>query len=130
MKRLLDTDVVIDAIRGRRTEIRERLQALSPDELAISAITIAELWYGAEGSAEPERTRALFQEFITPFDVLPLDRHAAEHHGRLRHRLRRKPIGERDLLIAAIAVANGLIVATGSVREFGRVPDLVIEEWS
>lgn len=129
MKRLLDTDVVIDAIRGRRADIRERLQTLSPDELAVSAITIAELWYGAEASAEPERTQTLFAEFVAPFEVLPFDRNSAEHHGRLRHRLRRTPIGERDLLIAAIAVANRLTVATGNVREFRRVPGLSVEEW-
>lgn len=130
MKRLLDTDVAIDAIRGRRAKIRDRLQALSPDNLVLSAVTIAELWFGAEGSAEPDRTRLLFQEFVAPFEIVPFDRLSAEHHGRLRHRLHRQPLGERDLLIAAIAVANGLIVVTGNVREFGRVPDLAVEQWS
>jgi tRNA(fMet)-specific endonuclease VapC len=130
VRRLLDTDVVIDAIRGRPPGARRRLQAMSPDDVAVCAITVAELWYGAEGSQAPESTRALFEQFLQPFEVLPFDRPAAEHHGRLRHRLRQKPIGDRDLLIATIALANRLTIATRNVREFRRVPGLKIEDWS
>ena len=129
MRRLLDTDVVIDAIRGRPPAARRRLQSLSPDDLAISAITVAELSYGARKSRTPDATRTLFEEFLLPFEILPFDRSAAEEHGRLRHLLRRRPIGDRDLLIAAIAVAHGLAVATRNVREFRRVPDLNVEDW-
>lgn len=129
MKRLFDSDVVIDALRGRPA-VRRRLQALSPDDVAISAITIAELWYGAEKSNEPDRTRALFEEFLAPFEILPFDRPAAQDHGRLRYRLRQRPIGDRDLLIAAIALTRRLTIATRNVREFRRVPGLKVEDWS
>lgn len=66
---------------------------------------------------------------MAPFQVVPFDREAAEHHGRLRFALRHRPIGERDLLIAAIAAANRLTVVTRNIREFGPVPGLRVEEW-
>ncbi len=53
-----------------------------------------------------------------------------KHHARLRYALRHAPIGERDLLIAAIALANRLVVVTHNVKEFSRVPDLVVEDWA
>ncbi|MGH8953058.1 MAG: type II toxin-antitoxin system VapC family toxin [Acidimicrobiia bacterium] len=127
---LLDTNVVIQAIRGRPAKVRRRLNRVGPDDVTVSAITVAELWYGAERSAEPQRRKDVFEEFLKPYEDLPFDRPAGEHHGRLRHQLRHNPIGERDLLIAAIAMANDLIVVTSNVREFRRVPGLKVEDWS
>lgn len=130
MTRLLDTNVVIHAIRSRPLSVRQQLGRLSPEDVAVSTITVAELSYGAERSAEPERRRQVFEEFLRPYEILPFDRPAAEHHGRLRNELRHNPIGERDLLIAAIAVARGLVIVTSNVREFHRVPGLTVEDWS
>lgn len=127
---LLDTDVLIHAQRGDPPEVRARLEATAPEDLAISAVTVAELWYGAARSQEPARKRKLWTRFLEPFDVLPFDRAAAERHGELRHALRHQPIGERDLLIASIALAHGLTVVTANVREFRRVPGLTVDDWS
>lgn len=127
---LLDTNVVIHAIRARPVAVRSRLKRVSPEDVGISAVTVAELWYGAARSAEPERRRTVFAEFVDPYDIVPFDRAAGEQHGRLRYDLRRDPIGERDLFIAAIALAKGLVVVTGNVREFRRVPGLEVEDWS
>ena len=127
---LLDTNVLIHAVRGKPAGVRARLQALSPDDVAISTVTVAELWYGAARSADPERKRAAWTAALAPFAVLPFDRPAAERHGLLRHELRNNPIGERDLFIAAIALANNLTVVTHDVREYGRVPGLRVEDWA
>lgn len=62
--------------------------------------------------------------------MLSFDRAAAEEHARLRYLLRHAPIGERDLLVAAIASANGLRVVTSNLAEFTRVPGLEVEDWS
>lgn len=127
---LLDTNVLIEARRGRPVEVRNRLAARDPGDLAISAITIAELWYGAAKSNDPEASRAVWRRFLEDWSVLPFDREAAEYHGELRHALRRELIGERDLLIACVALANELTLVTANVREFGRVPGLRVEDWS
>lgn len=129
MRWILDTDVVVAAIRRNPLALREQLQATSPDDLAISTITVAELVYGAAKSRTPGRTRAVFEHFLSPYEILSFDRVAAEHHGRIRYDLRHQPIGERDLMIAAIALGAGATVATGNVREFGRVAGLRSEDW-
>ena len=115
---LLDTNVLINAVRGRPPGVRERLQQQSPDDVAVSSVTVAELWYGAEKSADPERKREAWATVLAPFQVVVFDRGAAEHHARIRYLLRRSPIGERDLLIASIALASDLTLVTHNAAEF------------
>jgi tRNA(fMet)-specific endonuclease VapC len=109
----------------------ERLKALSPEDLGVAVITLAELWFGARKSSRPERTRASVDAFLRPFEIIPLDKDAADWYAEIRFRLERRgrPIGERDLLIAAIARSRKLTVVTHNVGEFGRVPGLTIEDW-
>ncbi|MBI4586937.1 MAG: type II toxin-antitoxin system VapC family toxin [Planctomycetes bacterium] len=130
MEWLLDTNMLIFAARDRPKAVRRRLQDISPDDVAVSSITIAELWYGAEKSDDPPRKREAWRKFLEPYLVLPFERAAAEEHARLRYLLRQSPIGERDLLVAAIASANGLRVVTNNLAEFTRVPGLTVEDWS
>jgi tRNA(fMet)-specific endonuclease VapC len=128
---LLDTDAVVHALRGKHREtMRRRLQERSPEDFGVSAVTVAELLYGAARSREPEATRGLVQALLAPYDILPFDVEAAAQHARIRDALRPQPIGERDLLIAAIALANNLVLITSNSREFGRVPDLRWEDWT
>ena len=127
---LLDTNVLIHAVRGRPPRVRERLQQQSPDDVAVSSVTVAELWYGAEKSADPERKREAWATVLAPFQVVGFDRGAAEHHARIRYLLRRRPIGERDLLIASIALASDLTLVTHNAAEFSRVPKLRLEDWT
>jgi tRNA(fMet)-specific endonuclease VapC len=127
---LLDTNILIFAARDRPKAVRSRLQELSPDDVAVSSIAIAELWFGAEKSEDPPRKRQAWSKFLEPYSVLPFDRAAAEEHARLRYLLRHAPIGERDLLVAAIASANELGVVTNNLAEFTRVPGLKVEDWS
>lgn len=127
---LLDTNVLIHAVRGRPPAVRTHLQQQSPDDLVVSSITIAELWYGAEKSVNPAAKRAAWESVLAPFQVIAFDRSAAEHHARIRHFLRRTPIGERDLLIASIALAHELTLVTHNAEEFSRVPRLRVEDWA
>jgi tRNA(fMet)-specific endonuclease VapC len=127
---LVDTNTLIHAVRGRPAQVREELRRRPPSAIAVSAITIAELWYGAEKHSNASAKRAAWASALEPYEVLSFDRAAAEHHARLRYALRHAPIGERDLFIAAIAIARRLIVVTQNTGEFGRVPDLVIQDWT
>jgi tRNA(fMet)-specific endonuclease VapC len=127
---VLDTNTCIYALKleGR---VVERLRDHAPDELGVTIITVAELWFGAHKSARPAVARREMDGFLEPFEVLPFDREAAEAYARSRLALERigRPIGERDLLIASIALARGLVVVTHNVPEFGRVPGLETEDW-
>lgn len=127
---LLDTNVLIHAVRGRPPAVRTRLQTESPDDVAVSNVTIAELWYGAEKSADPERKHEAWVAVLAPFQIVAFERGAAEHHARIRYLLRRRPIGERDLLIASIALASDLTLVTHNAAEFSRVPNLRAEDWA
>ena len=129
MTYLLDTNAVIHAIRDRPRGVRSRLDREGPGRVSISAVTVAELWYGAEKSDRPGR-HALFEAFLAPYEILPFDEVAGRQHGRLRRQLRHTPIGEGDLFIAAIARARDLTVVTSNRREFVRVPGLRVEDWS
>lgn len=130
MRYLLDTDSCVYAIK-REPRIVERLRAHSPEDFGISAVTVAELWFGAAKSTRPKQTRESVDAFLIPFDVLPFGSAAAEAHAEARLHLERKgrPIGERDLLIAATAISLKLTVVTHNVREFSRVPNLPLEGW-
>jgi tRNA(fMet)-specific endonuclease VapC len=91
----------------------------------------AELFAGAMKSTDPARTLARQLRFLSQFISLPFDDRAAEAYGRIRTQLETAgaPIGPYDLQIAAIAVSSGLILVTHNTREFGRVPDLALEDW-
>jgi tRNA(fMet)-specific endonuclease VapC len=130
LKYLLDTNTCVYAIKRLPTVIR-RMEVLSPEDLGVTVITLAELWFGARKSSRPERTRASVDAFLRPFEVVPLDREAAESYADIRLHLAKsgRPIGERDLLIAAIARSRDLKVVTHHVGEFGGVPGLGVEDW-
>lgn len=130
MKYLLDTSTCVAALRGNRS-VTERLAVESPDDVAVSAMTVAELWHGVLKSRNPARTGPEVRAFLEPLAALPFDVPQAEAHARIRADLegRGMPIGERDLIIAATAVVRGLAVVTANQREFKRVPELEIEAW-
>jgi len=128
---LLDTNICIFAMKGN-AKVRARLEAMGPDALAISTVTLAELRFGALKSRHPLRARALADAFVAPFEVLEFDAGAAEHYAEIRLYLERRgaPIGERDLMIAAIGRSEGLTLVTNNRREFDRVPDLDVTDWA
>ena len=131
MRYVLDTNTCVYALK-RHDSVIERLQEHSPADLSVSIITVAELWFGARKSKRPESNRRSIDAFLKPLEVLPFDHAAAEAYAELRFALARagRPIGERDLQIASIAVARRLTVVTHDTSEFGRVPGLEVEDWA
>jgi tRNA(fMet)-specific endonuclease VapC len=130
MRYLLDTNTCIYGLK-RRGAVLDHLRQRSPADIAVSTITLAELWFGAVKSSAPAANRRSAEAFLLPFDVLPFDKEAADAYARARFELQRtgRPIGERDLLTASIALARGLTVVTHDVSEFERVPGLKAEDW-
>ena len=131
MRYLLDTNTCVCALK-RMPSVLERMRGLGPDDLAVSTVTLAELWFGARKSSRPEKTRASVDAFLAPLAVLDFDAGAAEVYAALRLALEKAgtPIGERDLLIAATASSRKLTVVTHTTREFSRVPGIVLEDWA
>jgi tRNA(fMet)-specific endonuclease VapC len=128
---LLDTNVCIQFLNSRNTAVQKHLMALSKEDAALCQIVKAELYYGAYKSLRREANLALLAKFFSQFVSLPFDDAAAETYGRFRAELTRRgtPIGPNDLMIAAIAVTQGLTLVTHNTSEFERVPGLVLIDW-
>ncbi len=131
MRYLLDTNTCIRYLNGRSKAISDRLNTLSDGDAAVCSVVKAELFFGAMRSQNPIKTLDGQQQFLSLFISLPFDDLAAEHYGRIRAALvsQGTPIGSNDLLIAAIALANNLILITHNTREFERVAGLRLEDW-
>ena len=128
---LLDSDIAIELLRGRNPKLSERLASVSRAEVSLSAVTVAELLFGAYRSGDSQRSLPLCRKFCSSFQVLPLNNAAAERAAEVRAHLEGKGqrIGAYDVLIAGIALAHGQIVVTRNTREFERVPGLEIQNW-
>jgi len=131
MKYLLDTNVCIRYLNGQSDKLRHRLESKMPGEIALCSIVKAELLYGVVKSAKPEKNLERLSYFLRGFQSLPFDDNSSEVYAKLRADLERagKPIGPNDLLIAATAMANQLILVTHNTKEFGRVAGLSLEDW-
>lgn len=131
LKYMLDTNIVIYTIKNRPEQVRQAFKQ-HENQMCISAVTLSELIYSAERSAQPERNLADINGMIARLEVAPFEEHAAEHFGQLRAELYRigKPIGPYDMMIAGHARAKGLILATNNMKEFERVPGLRVENWA
>ena len=131
MRYLLDTNVCVDYLTGRYPHVAERLQGAAPADVAVSAIAVAELRYGADKSARPDANHQALDILLGDVATLDFDREAAAAYGRLRTSLERDgtPIGPNDMLIAAQALAAQLILVTDNTGAFGRVKGLVVENW-
>lgn len=129
---LLDTNIVIYTLKNRITDFRNKIERVGIDNVAVSSLTIAELEYGAAKSNNPDAARAKLYEFLMPFEIKDFDTRAAECYGRIRANLEKAgtPIGPIDTMIAAIAVSNHSIIVTNNTKEFQRVSNLEIEDWS
>lgn len=126
LKYLLDTNIVIYVIKRRPLEVMGLFNQ-NAGRMAISAITLSELYHGAERSAN----LAVVEEFASLLEVLPYSAKASQHYGAIRAELEKagRPIGVNDLHIAAHARSEGLTLVTNNMGEFERVPGLLLENW-
>ncbi|MES1151053.1 MAG: type II toxin-antitoxin system VapC family toxin [Dongia sp.] len=127
---MLDTNICIYVIKNYPPQLLERFNALA-EQLSISAITLGELHYGAEQSAQRPKNLQAIAHFAARLDVLPFSPKAAIHYGQVRAELERAGtrVGPHDMLIAAHARSEGLIVVTHNRRELDRIDGLRVENW-
>lgn len=132
MLHALDTNTCIDLLRGKSRLVRDRMQELSPAQIAIPSLVYAELLLGAELSASSSCNRHLIERFTAPLCILDFDMRAAAAYAVIRARLMKDglSIGPNDIIIAATALSNQAILITANIREFSRVPGLLVENWT
>jgi len=125
----LDTDIVVAYLRGNDA-LAKRLHDAAAD-VAISAIVLAELFYGARLSARVEEHKATILRLLSIMPTVPFDRACAEAYAELKAGLKTigKPTGETDALIAATAMAHGATLISHNRRHFENVPALKLDDW-
>ena len=131
MRYLLDTNVCVDYLNGRFPSVTERIRRSSPRDLCVSSVVVAELRYGADRSSSRDRNHRRLDILTAEIPCVDFDLVAATTYGRVRAALeaRGSPIGANDMLIAAHALALGVVLVTDNVREFERVEGLEIDNW-
>ncbi|MFZ3265622.1 MAG: type II toxin-antitoxin system VapC family toxin [Terriglobales bacterium] len=127
---LLDTNTASYVIKGNFPRVRERLLKVPMAEVGISVVTEAELRFGVARRPAAALKRVV-DEFLLRVEVLPWNSEAAQEYARIRASLEREgsPIGNLDLMIAAQAVAAGVVLVTHD-HVFRRVEGLRVEDWS
>lgn len=131
MRVLLDTNTCNAVIKQARASAKH-LFRLSVGDVGLSSITLAELQYGVEKSLHQERNQQALDEFLLPLVIADFDAKAASIYGKVRTELERKgtPIGSLDTLIAAHAVNLNVTLVTNNLREFRRVTNLNVVDWT
>lgn len=128
---MLDTNVLIDFLRGTSPNIYEMLLKSDASLIKVPAVVKAELLLGAEKSRHPEKERFRAESVLLPFEIVPFDGQCVFSYARIRAQLESEgqTIGANDLFIAATALAHDAVLVTNNTREFSRVPGLVVENW-
>jgi len=128
----LDTNICIYIIKRKPEQVHSRFKQLRIGDVGISAITFCELQFGVANSAQVEKNQLALTKFLGPLEIIDFPSAAAIEYGNIKKHLqsRGQLIGNFDLLIAAHAIHQGLILVTNNAKEFKRVPGLKVENWA
>lgn len=128
---LLDTDTCIYLLNRKNPLVELKLRSLKRDEIGISTITLAELYYGAAHSKKREANEKRVKIFCSSLTLCPFDEPAAQIFGTTKESLisNGEMIGIMDLLIASAALAQKATLVTHNLQEFKRISGLKLEDW-
>jgi len=129
---MLDTDTCSYIMKRSNDAVLKRLQKVPVSDVCISVITKSELLFGVEVSPRRRQDESALSAFLGYVEVLDFPDTASLHYAKIPAGLKTLGtlIGANDLFIAAHARSLGLTLVTNNTREFGRVPKLVIENWT
>lgn len=127
---LLDTNILSALLRDPKGRIAKRIETIGDDAVCTSIIVASEMRYGVRKRGSL-RLAEQVEAVLSAIPVLAFTSPADQHYGRIRNELELAgtPIGANDMLIAAQALARGLVVVTANDREFSRVQGLQVENW-
>jgi len=130
MRYLIDTNTCIAVMRNHPQAIH-RMEAITPGDCTISTITSYELLTGVAKCLNPEKEQDKVGILLKTVTQLPFESKAAMESARIRALLEAKgqSIGPYDLLLAGQALAHSLVMVSANTKEFGRIPDLTLENW-
>ena len=130
---IFDTDIYTNVMRKIPSEkLLNRLKKVSRRDQFTTTITIAEVYYGLMKASNRTRLLKLFEDVLLPrATILPFDFSAAKKYGEIGSFLEKQgtPLAHADLQIASIALSMNMILITGNLKHFQRVPQLAVENW-
>lgn len=128
---LLDTDIVIYTMKNKPPVVKKAFENFH-EEIAISSVTLMELYFGVERSSDKPRNLKSVEGLVARLTVLDFDSYAASHTGEIRAHLANigRPIGPYDAMIAGQARSRGFILVSNNEKEFKRVDGLRLENWA
>lgn len=126
----LDANTLIYFFKGVG-QVRNRVTAASPSDIAIPSVALYELEVGIAQSNQPSKRRAQLDALLATVSVLPFDSAAAKRAAEVSSALQKKGtvIGPMDNLIAGTALAYDATLVTHNVAEFRRVQGLKFTDW-
>src|SRR3990167_602460 len=132
MKYMLDTNICIYLRKHSPENIIKKFKTMSAEDIVISSIVLTELAFGVYNSAHPEKNLDTLKKLVSPLSVLAYDESAAYCCGEIRAHLKKNgtPIGPMDILIAAHALSVNAILITNNTKEFSRIKNLRLENWT
>ena len=128
---LLDTNIIIYALKGA-PGVQRHLEEHRSDSLAVSVVTLMELYYGAHKSQRKEANLAKVRAIEGAFEVLPLGPECVESFGLLKANLEQKgtPLDDFDLMLAAVALAHNLTLVSNNLKHLKRIEGLSLANWT
>ena len=132
MKYLVDTNILIYLMNSKSVKLQNKFTKKNIEQFCVSSIAVAELIYGAKKSKNIDKNIDAAIKVLSPLTILDFTGLDAFEYGDIRAdlELKGKIIGGNDLLIAAQARRQNLIVLTANVKEYERVQGLKLENWA
>jgi tRNA(fMet)-specific endonuclease VapC len=126
---VVDTDVCVEILRGNDDIVRRRRNRT--ENVSVSFMTVAELYFGAFKSQRPDHNKELVERFLLTVGILHSDIEVLETFGKIKSNLQRsgEPLADADVLIAATALSKGAVLATGNLGHYERIEGLQLEDW-
>lgn len=131
MRYMLDTNICSYILKNHPTAVKQKFEEVGAGNICISAIVLAELYYGAVRHPKGIVIRREIDNFVSRLVVIPWDENAADHYGAIRASLEKAGtlVGAMDMLIAAHAKSCDATLVTNNLREFDRIKGLTLLNW-
>ena len=132
MKYYLDTNTIIYSVKGSYSALADHFRKVPPQSIVIPTIVMAEIEYGAKKSRNYDETMAVYRRFTNVFEKVSFSEEASIVYGEIRSFLEKKGlvIGPNDLIIASTVIADKGILVTHNTKEFDRIPELNVTDWT
>ena len=128
---MLDTNMCSYILKNHPAAVKQKFEEVGAGTICISAIVLAELYYGAARHPKGIVIRREIDNFVSRLNVIPWDENAADHYGSIRASLEKAgtPVGAMEMLIAAHAKSCAATLVTNNLREFDRIKGLAVVNW-